>query len=319
MKRPAAVLFIRRGCVKSAAIKKYKKKKNYKLLFWLLPFMVFVLLFSYVPLFGWSISFFQYTPGSSLSADNFVGLKYFKQFFLDTVDMWRVIKNTLIFAVLNLIVMPLPLVFAILLNEVPHKGYSKFVQSITTFPNFISWVIVYSLAFSLFSTDGVINSILMGLGVISKPTNVLSSASSVYWFQTCLGIWKSLGWSSIVYLAAISGIPQELYEAASVDGAGRFQQMLHVTLPGIAETFIVLLLLSIGNFISVGFDQYFIFQNPVTLKKLEVLDLYVYRLGLINKSYSYSTAIGMIKSVISLVMIFGTNQLAKKIRGNTII
>ena len=281
--------------------------------------MVFVLLFNYVPLFGWSISFFQYTPGSSLSAENFVGLKYFRQFFMDTVDMWRVIKNTLTFAVLNLIVMPLPLVFAILLNEVPHKGYSKFVQSITTFPNFISWVIVYSLAFSLFSTDGVINSILMGMGVISKPTNVLSSASSVYWFQTCLGIWKSLGWSSIVYLAAISGIPQELYEAASVDGAGRFQQMLHVTLPGIAETFIVLLLLSIGNFISVGFDQYFIFQNPVTLKKLEVLDLYVYRLGLINKSYSYSTAIGMIKSVISLVMIFGTNQLAKKIRGNTII
>jgi putative aldouronate transport system permease protein len=305
--------------VKTAAVKTYKKKKNYKLLFWLLPFMVFVLLFNYVPLFGWSISFFQYTPGSSLSAENFVGLKYFKQFFLDTVDMWRVIKNTLTFAVLNLIVMPLPLVFAILLNEVPHKGYSKFVQSITTFPNFISWVIVYSLAFSLFSTDGVINSILMGMGVISKPTNVLSSASSVYWFQTCLGIWKSLGWSSIVYLAAISGIPQELYEAASVDGAGRFQQMLHVTLPGIAETFIVLLLLSIGNFISVGFDQYFIFQNPVTLKKLEVLDLYVYRLGLINKSYSYSTAIGMIKSVISLVMIFGTNQLAKKIRGNTII
>ena len=305
--------------MKSAAKKIYRKKKNYKLLFWLLPFMVFVLLFNYVPLFGWSISFFQYTPGSSLSAENFVGLKYFKQFFLDTVDMWRVIKNTLTFAVLNLLVMPLPLVFAILLNEVPHKGFSKFVQSITTFPNFISWVIVYSLAFSLFSTDGVINSILMGMGIISKPTNVLSSASSVYWFQTCLGIWKSLGWSSIVYLAAISGIPQELYEAASVDGAGRFQQMLHVTLPGIAETFIVLLLLSIGNFISVGFDQYFIFQNPVTLKKLEVLDLYVYRLGLINKSYSYSTAIGMIKSVISLVMIFGTNQLAKKIRGNAII
>ncbi|WP_296458386.1 sugar ABC transporter permease [uncultured Acetatifactor sp.] len=305
--------------MKNAALKQYKKKKNYKLLLWLLPFLVFVVLFSYVPLFGWSIAFFQYTPGSSLSAENFVGLKYFRQFFMDTVDMWRVIKNTLIFAVLGLVTMPLPMIFAILLNEVPHKGFSKFVQSITTFPNFISWVIVYSLAFSLFSTEGVINSILMGMGIISKPTNVLSSTSAVYWFQTCLGIWKGLGWSSIVYLAAISGIPQELYEAASVDGAGRFQQMLHVTLPGIAETFIVLLLLSIGNFISVGFDQYFIFQNPVTLKRLEVLDLYVYRLGLINKSYSYSTAIGMIKSLISLVMIFGTNQLAKKIRGNSII
>nr|WP_304974594.1 ABC transporter permease subunit [uncultured Acetatifactor sp.] len=305
--------------MKNAALKQYKMKKNYKLLLWLLPFLVFVVLFSYVPLFGWSIAFFQYTPGSSLSAENFVGLKYFRQFFMDTVDMWRVIKNTLIFAVLGLVTMPLPMIFAILLNEVPHKGFSKFVQSITTFPNFISWVIVYSLAFSLFSTEGVINSILMGMGIISKPTNVLSSTSAVYWFQTCLGIWKGLGWSSIVYLAAISGIPQELYEAASVDGAGRFQQMLHVTLPGIAETFIVLLLLSIGNFISVGFDQYFIFQNPVTLKRLEVLDLYVYRLGLINKSYSYSTAIGMIKSLISLVMIFGTNQLAKKIRGNSII
>nr|WP_300843334.1 ABC transporter permease subunit [uncultured Acetatifactor sp.] len=305
--------------MKNAALKQYKKKKNYKLLLWLLPFLVFVVLFSYVPLFGWSIAFFQYTPGSSLSAENFVGLKYFRQFFMDTVDMWRVIKNTLIFAVLGLVTMPLPMIFAILLNEVPHKGFSKFVQSITTFPNFISWVIVYSLAFSLFSTEGVINSILMGMGIISKPTNVLSSTSAVYWFQTCLGIWKGLGWSSIVYLAAISGIPQELYEAASVDGAGRFQQMLHVTLPGIAETFIVLLLLSIGIFICVGFDQYFIFQNPVTLKRLEVLDLYVYRLGLINKSYSYSTAIGMIKSLISLVMIFGTNQLAKKIRGNSII
>ncbi len=305
--------------MKEAAVKKYRKKKNYKLLFYILPFMVFVLLFNYVPLFGWSIAFFQYTPGASLSAENFVGLKYFKQFFLDTVDMSRVIRNTLTFAVLNLITMPLPLIFALMLNEVPSKKYSKFVQSITTFPNFISWVIVYSLAFSLFSTEGVINSILMGLGLISKPTNVLSSASAAYWFQTSLGIWKGLGWGSIVYLAAISGISQELYEAAAVDGAGRFRQMIHVTLPGIAETFIVLLLLSIGNFISVGFDQYFIFQNPVTLKKLEVLDLYVYRLGLINKSYSYSTAIGMIKSAISLVMIFGTNQLAKKIRGNTII
>ena len=305
--------------MKKAVLKKYRKKKNYKLLFYILPFMVFVLLFSYVPLFGWSIAFFQYTPGASLSAKNFVGLKYFRQFFLDTVDMSRVLKNTLTFAVLNLITMPLPLIFALMLNEVPHKKFSKFVQSITTFPNFISWVIVYSLAFSLFSTEGVINSILMGMGLISKPTNVLSSASAAYWFQTSLGIWKGLGWGSIVYLAAISGISQELYEAAAVDGAGRFRQMIHVTLPGIAETFIVLLLLSIGNFISVGFDQYFIFQNPVTLKKLEVLDLYVYRLGLINKSYSYSTAIGMIKSAISLVMIFGTNQLAKKIRGNSII
>ena len=302
-----------------AASHKHKEKKDYRLLLWVLPFMVFVLLFNYVPLFGWSIAFFQYQPGSMLSADTFMGLKYFQQFFTDTIDMWRVIKNTLIFACLNLLITPLPVVFAIMLNEVRHRSYAKFVQSITTFPNFISWVIVYSLAFSLFSTDGVINTILMNLGIIDRATNVLSDADAVYWFQMCLNIWKSLGWNSIVYLAAISGISQELYEAAAVDGAGRFRQILHITVPGIAETFVVLLLLSIGNFFSVGFDQYFIFQNPVTLKNLEVLDLYVYRLGLVNQSYSYSTAIGMVKSVISLVMIFGANQLAKKIRGSAII
>lgn len=296
-----------------------RKGKRFELLFLLLPFMLLVFLFSYVPLFGWAISFFEYKPGSPLNADTFVGLKYFVKFFSDNIDMWRVLRNTLIFASLNLATCILPMIFAILLNEVKSRKYAKVVQSITTFPNFISWVIVYSLAFALFSTDGVINSIMLNLGVIDKATNVLADAKAVYWFQTCMSIWKTLGWSSIVYLAAISGIQQDLYEAAAVDGAGRLRQAIHITLPGIMETFIVLLLLSIGNFISVGFDQYFIFQNPVTLRNIEVLDLYVYRLGLINKNYSYSTAIGIVKSFISIVMIFGANMLAKKVRGSSII
>lgn len=298
---------------------KTRSKKRYTLLFWVLPFMLLVLLFSYVPLFGWAIAFFEYKPGSSLSPETFVGLKYFIKFFTDSIDMARVMKNTLIFATLNLATCVLPMIFAIMLNEIKSRKYAKVVQSITTFPNFISWVIVYSLAFALFSTEGVFNSIMMDLGLISKATNVLADAKAVYWFQTCMGIWKSLGWSSIVYLAAISGISQDLYEAAAVDGAGKFRQAIHITLPGIMETFIVLLLLSIGNFISVGFDQYFIFQNPVTLRNLEVLDLYVYRLGLINKNYSYSTAIGIVKSFISIAMIFGANLLAKRVRGASII
>lgn len=296
-----------------------KRKKNYKLLLWLLPFMIPVVLFSYVPLFGWVIAFFEYRPGSMLSSANFVGLKYFRQFLTDTIDMSRVIKNTLIFASLGLATSVLPMVFAILLNEVRSRRYARTVQSITTFPNFISWVIVYSMAFAIFSTDGVLNQILMGLGLTESPTNLLADVKAVYWFQTLLSVWKSLGWGSIVYLAAISGISQELYEAAAVDGAGHFRRAIHITVPSIMETFIVLLLLSIGNFISVGFDQYFIFQNPVTLRKLEVLDLYVYRLGLLNNDYSYSTAIGMVKSLISLIMIFGANQLAKKVRGTAII
>lgn len=298
---------------------KKKKWKNYRLLLWLLPFMILVFLFSYVPLAGWVIAFFDYRPGVSLSAGNFVGLKFFIQFFTDTIDMWRVIKNTLVFATINLAACVLPMLFAILLNEVKCAKYCKAIQSITTFPNFVSWVIIYSLAFAIFSTEGVANTILMGLGITDKPSNLLGNSGAVYWFQSFLSIWKSVGWGSIVYLAAISGISSELYEAAAVDGAGRFKQAIHITLPGIMGTFIVLLLLAIGNFISVGFDQYFIFQNPVTSKKIEVLDLYVYRLGLLNKDYSYSTAIGMVKSLISLVMLFGANHLAKKVRGDAII
>lgn len=183
-----------------------KRKKNYKLLLWLLPFMIPVVLFSYVPLFGWVIAFFEYRPGSMLSSANFVGLKYFRQFLTDTIDMSRVIKNTLIFASLGLATSVLPMVFAILLNEVRSRRYARTVQSITTFPNFISWVIVYSMAFAIFSTDGVLNQILMGLGLTESPTNLLADVKAVYWFQTLLSVWKSLGWGSIVYLAAISGI-----------------------------------------------------------------------------------------------------------------
>lgn len=296
-----------------------KTWKHYKLLLWLLPFMLLVFLFSYVPLVGWIISFFEYKPGRELTADNFVGLKYFKLMFTDTVNMGRVFKNTVVFASLGLLTSVLPVIFAILLNEVTNKPFAKAIQTITTLPNFISWVIVSSLAFAMFSTNGILNNLLMSLGLISKPSNIMGDADAVYWFQTLLGVWKGLGWSSIVYLAAISGIPQELYESASVDGASRFQKAIHITVPSIMETYFVLLLLSIGNFISVGFDQYFLFQNPAVMKNIEVIDLYVYKLGLLNQNYSYSTAIGMIKSVISLSMLFLANKFAKKIRGEGII
>ena len=300
--------------------KQFKKKwKNYKLLLWLMPFMILVLLFSYVPLFGWVIAFFDYQPGRALSSEYFVGLKYFKMLFTDSINMGRVFKNTIIFASLAMATSIFPVMFAMALNDITNKKFSKTIQTITTLPNFISWVIVSVLAFTMFSSNGVVNDILMQFGIISKPTNVMGNSDAVYLFQTFLGLWKGLGWSSIVYLAAISGIPQELYEAASVDGATRFQKTIYITLPGVMETYIVLLLLSIGNFISVGFDQYFLFSNPAVMRNIEVIDLYVYRLGLLNKSYSYSTAIGMTKSLISLCMIFGANRIAKKVRGESIL
>ena len=199
------------------------RKKKMQLLFMALPLMAMVILFNYVPLFGWIYSLFDYRPGISLWKCDFVGLEYFKLFLTDKYDMYRVMKNTIVFALIGYLVSPLPMLFAILLNEVKCAPYKKVVQTISTMPNFVSWVIVYSLMFTIFSTDGLFNEILMNMGLIERPTNVLADASAVYWFQTLLGQWKNLGWSSIVYLAAISGIDQEMYEAASIDGANRLQ------------------------------------------------------------------------------------------------
>ena len=301
-----------------AATVTYRKKKNYRLLFMVLPFMLMVLLFSYVPIFGWVYSVYDYIPGVSLFDCDFMGLEYFRLIFRDA-NILRTLKNTMIFAVIGICLTPLPMLFAILLNEVRSGPVRKFIQTFTTLPNFISWVIIFSLAFALFSTDGILTALPVKLGLGEEAKSILSSRESVYWFQTFLGQWKSLGWSSIIYLAAIAGIDQELYEAARVDGAGYLRCALHITLPAMLETYVVLFILNIGNFLNTGYEQFMLFKNSITAPNIEVLDLYVYRLGLINKSYSYSTAIGMIKSLISLVMIFGTNQLAKKIRGNSII
>ena len=294
------------------------RKKKMQLLFMALPLMALVILFNYVPLFGWIYSLFDYRPGISLWKCDFVGLEYFKLFLTDKYDMYRVMKNTIVFALIGYLVSPLPMLFAILLNEVKCAPYKKVVQTISTMPNFVSWVIVYSLMFTIFSTDGLFNEILMSMGLIERPTNVLADASAVYWFQTLLGQWKNLGWSSIVYLAAISGIDQEMYEAASIDGANRLQSTWHITIPSLMPTYIVLLLLSIGNFVSVGFDQYFVFKNNVTSVNIEVLDVYVYRIGLMNADYSYGVAIGIMKSVVSITLLFIANFISKKVRGNSI-
>ena len=296
----------------------YKKKKKWRLLFYAAPFLTLIFLFSYMPLFGWIYAFFDYKPGVPLFQNKLVGLKFFTMFLTDPIDMFRVMKNTVIFALIGYAVSPLPMLFAIMLSEIKSMRYRKIVQTITTVPNFISWVIIFSLAFMLFSTDGMINS-LMGSFGRETTQSILGNANAVYGFQTLIGLWKGLGWSSIIYLAAIAGIDQELYEAAAIDGANRLDAIRHITIPNLLPTFFVLLLLSIGNFVNVGFEQYFVFKNPLVADNIEVLDLYVYRVGLMGQDYSYGVAIGIMKSVISLALLFSANTLAKRVRGASII
>lgn len=296
-----------------------KEKKDYRLLLYIAPFLLLVILFAYVPLSGWLLAFMDYVPGVPLSETPFVGLKIFDLVFQDRANLLRVVKNTVIFALLGYLVAPLPMLFAIALNEVKNSRLKRVVQTVTTFPNFVSWIIVFALAFQFFSFDGMVSNLLIQLRIQTEPTSLLASADAVYPFQTTLSVWKSMGWNSVIYLAAITGIEQELYEAASIDGAGRIQRIWHITIPLILPTFTVLMLLQISSFVGVGLDQYLAFFNGIVADKIEVIDLYVYRMGLLRRDYSFGTVIGIMKSVISIVMMFGINGLSKKIRGHSIV
>ncbi len=284
-----------------------------------IPFIAFVVAFSYVPLFGWILAFINYKPGLKIWDCEYSGLYYFKLIFQDWYKMASVLKNTLVMSFLGLICTPLPAVFAIFLSELPSVRFKKVVQTLTTIPNFISWVIIYALAYALFSTEGVVNQVLLNAGIIEKAGNVLGNSDITWVFQTALNVWKGLGWNAIIYFAAIAGIDSELYDAASVDGAGRFQRILHITVPGISSTFFVLLLLQVSNLLALGIDQYLAFYNSMVADKILVLDLHVYRLGLITQDYSYATAVGIFKSLISILLLFSVNGLSKRLRGESLV
>ena len=303
---------------KTKALTMTKPRKDYKLLYYALPFMIIVLLFNYVPIFGWIYAFFDYVPGVKLNDSEFVGLEYFKLIFTDA-NVWRSLTNTFIFAILGILFSPLPMFFAILLNEVKNGPVRKIVQTFTTLPNFISWVIIFSLAFTLFSSDGLITTMLLKIGIGTEGQNLLGDGNSVYIFQSLLGLWKGLGWSSIIYLAAIAGIDQEQYEAARVDGAGYFRCAIHITMPAMIGTFVGLFILNIGNFLNTGYEQYLLFKNSMTADNIEVLDLYAYRIGLENMDYSYGVAISIIKSVVSVILVTFANLVAKKARGSAVV
>ncbi len=311
---------------KADASMEYEMESKYKLFLMFLPFGALAGIFCYLPLWGWRYAFFDYQTGGTLNMDNFVGFKWFIYLFQNSTtrsDILRVMANTLGISGLNIITQWIPMVFAIFLCEMKNLRFRRFVQTFTTVPNFISWVLVYAIALAIFSTDGFINTFAKSIHLLdanSEGTNYLMGNSLVWVKMWAWGVWKGVGWSAIIYIAGISGIDQQLYEAATVDGAGRFQKMWHVTLPGLLPTFFVLLLMAIAGILSNGLDQYLVFHNAENDKSIEVLDLYVYYLGLgSNGSIPLSTVVGMFKSVISVVLLFGANAVSKALRGESII
>lgn len=300
--------------------KKYALSTENALLLMALPFIIFIIVFCYVPLLGWSMAFVKYIPGLPIFKSKFVGLDNFKYLFGFASDFPRILQNTLVMSFLSILASPVPLVFAILLTEIKNTKFKKFIQTTTSLPNFISMVIVFALFFQMFNLDGgFINELLMKLHLIKEPINLLGNPDITWYFQTFVGIWKSTGWGAIIYIAAISSVDSELYEAASIDGAGRFKKILNVTLPGVISTYLVLLLLGMANLLSGSFEQVYVFHNGLVASRIENLDYYSYKIGLGQFDFSLSTAIGMFKSVVSVMLLFIFSKISKKLTGNSVI
>lgn len=302
--------------------KKKKLDQGKRMFLYMLPFLLLCFAFSYFPLHGWIYSFYDYKPPLKLSQCNFMGLRWFKMIFVNPAQvrqLFIVMRNTFAMSFLNIATSVLPLFFAVFLNEIKCKWFRKMVQTLTTIPNFISWVLVYAVAFCLFSNTGMVNTVLQNLGVILKPIKFLDSDSHTYIAMLLWSTWKGLGWGAIMYLASIAGIDQEMYEAARVDGAGRFQLMRYITLPEMMPTYFVMLMLSVANFLNNGMDQYFVFQNAFNKAHIQVLDLYVYNIGMTGSSLSLATAISMLKSLISVTLLMAVNRISKKIRGVSLV
>jgi len=297
---------------------------KFQLFLMMLPVIALAFVFAYLPLYGWRYAFFDYRAGETLTMDSFAGGRYFTELFQNAAtrsDIVRVLRNTFAMSGLGLLTSWVPLAFAVFLSEIKNTRYRRVVQTFTTVPNFISWVLVYAIALAIFSTDGFVNTLINSMGG-SATENYLGAQGSVFsWFQMLAwGMWKGLGWSAIIYLAAISGIDQSLYEAATIDGAGRFAKMWYITVPSLIPTFFVLLLLQIAGILSNGLEQYLVFSNSFNVSHLEVLDLYVYNIGLGQSGLiPLSTVVGMLRTLVSVALLFAANRVSKIVRGESIV
>ena len=299
-----------------------KKLQSFKLFLMVLPFIILVLVFSYYPLYGWMYAFYDYKPPRTLADSQFVGFKWFQSLVSSKTKLeqiGQVLKNTFAMSGITIATSWLPMIFAVFLNEIRNNKFRKVIQTMTTLPNFVSWVMVYSIAFSLFNSTGMLNSLLIKMGVISDPVLFLQQSNHVWLTQWLWLTWKNLGWAAIMYVAAISGIDDEMIEAARVDGATRMQVIRHITIPSLLPTYFVLLVLNVANFLNNGMEQYYVFQNAFNKQYIQVLDLYVYNIAMGSGGYSVSVAISMLKSLVSVVLLVIVNGTSKVVRGESIL
>ncbi len=290
-------------------MKKGKSQLGYHMM--LAPGMIFLILFSFIPMCGIIMAFQDYIPSKGILGSPWVGLDNFK-YMLEIPDSMNILKNTLIIAIGKIILSTIvPITFALLLNEIRKKWAKKTIQTIVYLPHFLSWAVLAVVVANIFSFEGPINAFLSMFGI--EPTLFLASNTWIRPILIGTDVWKEFGYGSIVYLAALTGIDSGLYEAAAMDGANRFKQLIHITIPGILPIIMLMTAMNLGNILNAGFDQVFNLYNPIVYETADIIDTYVYRVGLVGMQYSFATAVGLLKSVVGCFLLVSANQLSKKL------
>ncbi|WP_328803975.1 ABC transporter permease [Paenibacillus glycinis] len=283
------------------------------------PGLLFLLVFSYVPMYGILIAFKKYDLFLGIMDSPWAGLTYFREFVTDP-NFQNVLRNTLAMNLLALLLsFPAPILFALLLNELTAGRFKRFVQTVSYVPHFVSWVIFGGLILTVLSpSNGVLNLLLVKLHVVEEPINFMAKPELFWFIMVGAEMLKGIGWGAIIYIAAIAGVDPELHEAAKIDGAGRFQRMRYVTVPSIMGTIVIMLIFAVSAILNTGFEQIMVMQNPLNLDVSETIDTYVYKVGLGQMRYSYSTAVGLAKSLVALILLFGANYVSRKLSDNSL-
>jgi putative aldouronate transport system permease protein len=280
--------------------------------------VVWMIIFHYIPMYGILIAFKQFDIIGTLSSAPWAGLEHFRAF-LEDDNFWYIVKNTLGISLLKLAIgFPLPIVFALFLNEIRSTRFKKSIQTISYLPHFLSWVILGGILTTWLADTGMINQLLLAWGWIDQPISYLAEPSYFWAIVVSSDIWKELGWSAIIYLAAMAGVSTDMYEAATIDGAGRFQKMWYVTLPAIKGTISILFILAVSGILNSNFDQILVLRNSLNESASNVVDIYVYQVGIQQGRFSYSTAVGLLKSVLALVLLLIANSVTKRVNNTSL-
>ncbi len=287
-------------------------QKEHELWLWTGLSGVWWVLFFLAPLYGILYSFFDYVPGREITMEDFVGFENFIAFF-EGRDAWNIIRNTLVIGGLNMTVgFIAPVVLALLFDELRSMKLKRVAQTISYLPYFVSWVVVASILTTVLSSEGVLNDLLVAVGLVEEPVLFLQEGEYFWAIITIANIWKNIGWNTILYMSAIAGIDQELYEAGAVDGLGRWGMVKHITIPSILPTIVLLFILGIGGILNLGYEQNLLIGQPTTREYWDIIDTYVYRYGIQMGRHSFAIAVGLMKSVIGLILVFASNTIAKK-------